>query len=61
MLGLARVQIDLRILPTKIFFFQTSTVAVFLPFLKCHVVFQDQSEDYIGEEDIVDMTEVIVL
>ena len=53
------MQVNLRIPPTK-FFFQTSTV-FFSPFLKYHVVLQDQSEDCIGEDDIIDMIEVIVL
>ena len=44
---------DLRIPLTKeFFFFQTS---------KNHIVFVDQPEDYIGEDDILDMTEAIVL
>ena len=34
----------------------------FPPIFKYHVVFQDQPEDdYIGEDEIMDMTEVIVL
>ena len=49
----AHKQVDLRIPLTKgFFFFQTS---------KDHLVFVDQPEDYIGEDDIIDMTEVTVL
>ena len=44
----------------RYFYFQTITV-FFPPFLKYHVVFQDQSEYYIGEDEIIDITEVIVL
>ena len=44
------MQLDLRIPHED--FFQSSTV-LFPPFFKYHVVFQDQSEDYIGEEDII--------
>ena len=52
------MQVDLKISPAKVFFFQTSTI--FFPLLfKYHVAFQDQSEDYIGEDDIIDMNEVI--
>ena len=44
---------DLRIPLTKgFFFFQTS---------KDHIVFVDQPEDYIGEDNILDMTKAIVL
>ena len=53
------MQLHLRIPLTKIFFFQASAV-FFSPFLNYHVVFQDQSEDYIGEDEIIDMIEVIV-
>ena len=54
------MQVDLRITPTKAFFFQTS--AVFFPsFLKCYAIFQDQSEDCIGEDEIVDMIESLYL
>ena len=49
------MQLDLRISHV---FFQSSTV-FFPPFFKYHVVSQVQSEDYIGEDDIIDMTEVI--
>ena len=50
------MQVDLRIPPTKAFFFQTS--AVFFPsFLKCYAIFQDQSEDCIGEDETVDIIE----
>ena len=52
------MQVDLRILPTKIFF-RTSTVFFLLSF-KYHGVFWNQLEDYIGQDDI-DMTEVILL
>ena len=49
----AHKQVDLRIpLKKGVFFFQTS---------KDHIVFVDQPEDYIGEDDILDMTEAIVL
>ena len=49
----ANKQVDLRIpLKKGVFFFQTS---------KDHIVFVDQPEDYIGEDDILDMTEAIVL
>ena len=52
------MQVDLRITPTKVFFFfQTSTVP-FKSFFKYHVIFQDQSK---GEYDIIDMTEFIFL
>ena len=47
------MQVDLRIPPTKIFF-KTSTV-LFPPFLKYHIVFQDQSKDYIRKDDIIDI------
>ena len=37
-------------------------LSVFFPlFFKNHIVFQDQPEDCVGEDDIIDMTEVIVL
>ena len=51
------MQVDPRIIPTKdFFFFQTSTF-----FFHCFLgVFQDWSEDYIGEDDI-DMIQVIVV
>ena len=55
------MQLHLKIPPTKIFLF-SQTCAVFFPrFFKYHVVFHYQSEDYIGEDDIIDMIEVIVL
>ena len=54
------MQVNLKIPPTKIFSFQTKTV-FFAPYFKYDVVFQDHSEDYIGENDIIDMIEVIVL
>ena len=53
------MQLDLRIPPTKIFFFQTRAV-FFPPFFKYHVVFQDQLEGYTDEDEIIDMIEVIV-
>ena len=54
------MQTELRIPPTKFFFFfQTSTV-LFPPFQKYHVVFQDQSKDCMEEDDIADMIEVTV-
>ena len=38
------------------------TITVFFPlFFKNHIVFQDQSEDCVGEDDINDMTEVTAL
>ena len=55
----AHMQMDLKILPTKLFFFKTSTV-FFPPLFKYHVIFQDQSEDCIDEDDIIDIAEVIV-
>ena len=55
------MELHLRILTIKIiFFFQTSAV-LFLPFFKYFVAFQDQSEGYIGESEIIDTIEVIVL
>ena len=33
----------------------------FSPFFKYRVVFQDQSEDQVGEDDIIDMIEVVAL
>ena len=48
------MQVDLRILPTIFLFFRTGTV-FFLPFLKYRVEFRNQSEGYIGEENISDM------
>ena len=35
-------------------------VVFFPPFFKCDVVFQDKVEDYLSEDDINDMIEVIV-
>ena len=49
---------DLRIISTKDFFSQTSSV--FPPFFKYFVAFQDQSEDDMGEDNIIDMIDVIV-
>ena len=46
--------------PAKVFFFQT-TIVFFPSFFKYHVVFLDQLEDYIGEDDMIDMNEVNVL
>lgn len=46
--------------PQRFFFFQTSIV-FFPPFFKYYVVFQDRPEDYIGEDDIIDTSDVIVL
>ena len=44
-------------LPQRFFLFKTSTVL--LPtFCKYHVVFQDHSEDYIGEDGIINMIKV---
>ena len=54
------MQVNLRILPTIFLFFRTGTV-FFLPFLKYRVEFRNQSEGYIGEENISDMIEVILL
>ena len=46
--------------PLMVFCYQTITV--FFPlFFKNHIVFQDQSEDCVGEDDIIDMTEVTAL
>ena len=42
------------------FVFQTNKI-FFPPVFKYHDVFQDHSEDYIGNDDIIDITEVIVL
>ena len=53
------MQVDLRILLTIFLFFRTGTV-FFLPFLKYRVEFRNQS-GYIGEENISDMIEVILL
>ena len=50
---------NLTILPTKAFFFQSSTV-FFATDFKYHVVFQDQSKDYIDKDDTIDIIEVIV-
>ena len=50
----------LRSTSRNYFFFQTSIV-FFPPFFKYYVVFQDRPEDYIGEDDIIDMSDVIVL
>ena len=44
------MQVDLRILPLKRNFFQTSTVFYMTFSLKYRIVLQDQSEDYIVEE-----------
>ena len=52
------MQLPLRIPPIN-FFFQTR--AVFLPPFFKYVVFQVQSEGYIGEDKIIDMIKVIVL
>ena len=46
-----------RYLSQKVFFFYISLVLS--QFLN-NVVFQDQSKDYIGEDDITDMTELIL-
>ena len=54
------MQVNLRIPPTKVFFFQTSKM--FLPpFYQNHVVFQYPPEAYIGENEIIVMIEVIVI
>ena len=56
------MQVNLRVLPTKVFFFQTRTV--FFSTIFTYVIFQDQSEDDIvditGEEDIIDVIVTIV-
>ena len=54
------MQLPLRI-PPIIFFFFFQTRAVFLPPFFKYVVFQVQSEGYIGEDKIIDMIKVIVL
>ena len=52
---------DLRIPPSKVFFFfQTSTV-FFSPFLKYNVIFPNQSRDYKSEYDIIGLTKLISL
>ena len=45
------MQVDLRIPPTKDFFFKLAVF--FSPFFKYNVVFEDPSKDYIS--DIIDM------
>ena len=42
-------------------FFSFILTCVFPPFFKYHVVFQDQLEDYIGEDHMTDMIEAIKL
>ena len=54
------MQLLLRIPPTKFFFFQTSP-AFFPPFFEYHVVFQHQSEDYIGPDEIIYIIQVFLL
>ena len=56
------MQVNLRVLLTKVFFFQTRTV-FFSTIFTYHVIFQDQSEDIVditGEDDILDVTVVTV-
>ena len=56
------MQVNLRVLPTKVFFFQTRKVFSSTIFTY-HVIFQDQSEDIVdiaGEDDIIDVIVVIV-
>ena len=39
----------------NVFFFQTN--AMFFPFLSAfNVVYQDQSENYVGEDDMIDVS-----
>ena len=53
------MRVEPRIPSTKDFFFQTSIV-LFPPSFKYHVIFQHQSEDDIGVDDIIDMIVVTV-
>ena len=54
------MQVDLRLHLQSFFFFQTSTV-FFPPVFKYHIVFQDQSKDYVGKYFIIEMIKVIVI
>ena len=54
------MQMDLRIPLTKVFFLSNQH-DTFSPFFKYHIVFPDQPEDCIGEDDIIDIVEVIIL
>ena len=49
------MQLHLKIPPSNVFFFQTN--AMFFPFLSAfNVVYQDQSENNVGEDDMIDVS-----
>ena len=51
------MQVNLRVLPTKVFFSFKQGQSFFPSFFTYHVIFQDQSQgeiaDMIGEDDII--------
>ena len=52
------MHMSIRIFPSNVFSRETQC---FPPIFKYHNVFQNHSEDYIGNDDIIDINEVIVL
>ena len=55
------LQVDVRI-PLAKDFFPIKLVQVFFPpFFEYHILFQDQSEENIVEDNVIDMIEIIVL
>ena len=55
------LQVDVRIPLAKDFFPIKLAQVFFPPFFEYHILFQDQSEENIGEDDVIDMIEIIVL